>query len=103
MDSNAKQDRRGRGRARIAVVAGAAALALPGGALIGNAVASDGASGSPAPTEQQAPRASFAPVQEPQPDRERPDGRDCPKQDGDGGGSGSAAPEAQPAPEQTAL
>ena len=103
MDSNDTPRRSTSRRTRMAVVLGAAALALPGGALIGNAVASDGAPGSSTAIEQQAPGTGFAPVQESQPDRERPDVRDCPKEDGNGGGSGSATPESQTTPEQTAF
>ena len=83
-----------RGRLRLAALLGAAALALPGGVLIGNAVAAGGDT-SPSRSEQQFSDPGFAPVQETQPeegsgDDRRPDGRDCPKDgQGDGRGSGS--------------
>ena len=75
---------------RLAAVLGAAALALPGGALVGNAIAAGGDTGSGASTTQQAPPdPGFAPTQdEAQPDQPRDEADpDCPK-DGRGPGPG---------------
>ena len=79
---------------RLAGVLGAAALAVPGAALVSSAVAADGGGSSSSQTTQQAPPEDpgFAPIQESQPDRQpqdRPD-RDCPK-DRDGSGSGGSS------------
>ena len=68
-------------KARLAAILGAAVLAIPGGALVSNALAADGASAdAPAST----------PIQQ---EDQGPD-RDCPEKDGSGGqGSGeSTAP-----------
>ncbi len=88
----------GNRRLKMAAVLGAAALALPGGALIGNAFASDGGSSTTAPSSsRQAPADPGFVQEEQQPDNERrPDGRDCPKdrqgngKGGEAGGSGSS-------------
>jgi hypothetical protein len=84
-----------RGRVKLAAVLGAAALAIPGGAMIGNAFAADGGSSGSSTTQQQQPAADGAtvPVQAQDDDPGR-DGRDCPKDEGgsgsgEGGGSGS--------------
>jgi len=79
---------------RLAAVLGAAALALPGGALVGNAIAADGGTGSGTSTTQEVPAdPGLAPTQdEAQPDQPRGDDPDCPKRDGEGaGGSGSGS------------
>jgi hypothetical protein len=75
---------------KLAALAGAAVMVVPGAGLIQNAVAAGGATGS-ATTEQQAPE--LVPTQtqqQEQPDRPRPE--DCPEKDGQGGGgSGSGS------------
>ena len=67
-------------KVKLAALLGAAVLAVPGAAVVGNAVAADGSSSA-----AQAP--ALTPVQDSQPEQqERPD-RDCPEK----GGSGSSA------------
>jgi hypothetical protein len=85
-----------RTRLKVAGIAAAAVLAVPGGMAISNAVASDGGgAGTASPTAS-----PYAPVQDQAPpEGERPDRGgtpgdrgDCPGKDGDGGGeSGTSA------------
>ena len=88
------------GRRRLIAVIGTAALALPGGVLVSNALAADvsgGATTAPIQESQTTP--------EPPAQGERPDGRDCPEKDGAGSGDSgqSTAPSTSPEAEQTAL
>ena len=88
------------GKARLAAVLGAAALAIPGGMLVGNAFAAGGESGATTAPIQQI-QDPYAPAQD-----ERPDGRDCPEEEGGGGSEGSgdsAAPSAGDSAQETAL
>jgi hypothetical protein len=81
----------GNRRLKLAAVLGAAALALPGGALIGNAFASDGGSSTTAPSQQAPADPGFVQEGQQPDDERRPDGRDCPKdRQGNGGGSGGS-------------
>ena len=81
----------GRGRLRLAAVLGAAALAVPGGAMIGNAFAADGSSSGSSTTQQQpAADPAATPVQDQDQDGPGRGGRDCPKDQG-GGGSGAGS------------
>ena len=84
-DQHTTQDGPRRGRVLAAGLA-AAALAIPGGALISNAFAADGATSAPAATQSQ-DGSSTAPVQDAAPDGDR----DCPEEDGAGSGSGSGS------------
>jgi hypothetical protein len=78
-----------RGRAKLAALLGVAALAIPGGALVSNALAADSDGGTSTQQTQQAPDGyGTAPVQD-ESDGTGPDGRDCPKENGDSGSSGS--------------
>jgi hypothetical protein len=93
-------------RAKLAGVLGAAALAIPGGALVSNALADSGSSGSTqAPAQQQlAPTQDanpYAPAQGERPDGNGrgPGGRDCPEEEGNGGGSGSGSGSGSTAPD----
>jgi hypothetical protein len=81
------EERTGRTRLKVAGIAAAAVLAVPGGMAISNAVASDGGAGSASPTA-----APYAPAQDQAPPEngERPDRGgapgdrgDCPGKDGD--------------------
>jgi hypothetical protein len=90
---------------KLAAFLGAAALAIPGGALISNAFAADGSSSGSSTTQQQQPAADPAAVPVQAQDGPGPDGHDCPKDrgGGSGGGSGSgsgsgAAPDTGTAP-----
>ena len=73
------------GRRRLVAVIAAAALALPGGMLVSNALAADGSSGvTTAPIQE-----TTEPIQR---ERERPDGRDCPEKDGAARATAARAP-----------
>ena len=75
------EERTGRTRLKVAGIAAAALLAVPGGIAISSAVASDGGAGSASSTA-----APYAPVQDqdrtPPQDGERRDRGDCPGKDG---------------------
>jgi hypothetical protein len=91
MHSEERTPRPSHGKLKIAAVLGAAALAVPGAGIVGNAIAAGGDS-APAPQHQAPGPGIAAPVQaqdEDGRDRGGPDGRDCPEKDGSGGGSGS--------------
>ena len=90
------EQRTSRTRLKVAGIAAAAVLAVPGGMAISNAVASDGGAGTASPTS-----APYAPVQAQDPappedgqQRDRGgtpgDRGDCPGKDG-GGESGNSA------------
>jgi hypothetical protein len=68
----------GGGYARLAAVFAAAALAIPGGMLVGDALAADGSSG--------APNTTAVPIQQ---SEDPSSDRDCPEEEGSGE---SAAP-----------
>ena len=73
-------------KAKLAAVLGTAALAIPGGMLVSTAFAAgdDSSGGTTTDVPVQQTQDPYAPSQE-----ERPDGRDCPNEDGGNAGSGS--------------
>lgn len=95
-----------RTKARLVAVIGTAALAVPGGVLVGNAPAADGSSGATTAPIQQS-EDPYAPAQDERREGERPDGRDCPERDGGGSGQGGSGQSATPSTgddaQQTAL
>ena len=83
------EERTSRTRLKVAGIAAAALLAVPGGMAVSNAVASDGGAGTAAPTA-----GPYEPVQaqDPAPPQngERPDRGDCPGKDGSERGGGES-------------
>ena len=83
------EERTNRTRLKVAGIAAAALLAVPGGMAISSAVASDGGAGTASPTAS--PNAPVQ-AQDPAPpqDGERPDRGDCPGKDGNQRGGGES-------------
>lgn len=95
MDAEETQGPEPRRRMKLAAALGVAALALPGGALIGNAFAAGDGAGTTAPAVQEAPAdPGFAPVQESDPL--------CPEDEG-GAGSGDSEGSSSGTSAETAL